>query len=160
MQKKCLRPKTVKVSNSRSQMERNLEVRESPQRQDQLTSQDLREELQGNPERSQPRETQDDVEASNDFDQSKVTSFIVITLNPRVHLYVPKEESPIPLKYFYLTRTTFTSLEGLQAKGYQQLLQRPMWIETLSESWTGFTKFTLLNENLLQHICGLGGALQ
>ena len=44
---------------------------------------------------------------------------------PRVHLYVPKEESfPIPLKYFDLTKTTFTSLEGLQAEGYQRLLQR------------------------------------
>ena len=47
---------------------RDHEVRESTPRRDRLVmSEDLREELQGNSERSQPTETKDDAEARNDF---------------------------------------------------------------------------------------------
>ena len=51
--------------------------------------------------------------AKNDFwSMSGEASFIVITLYPRVKLYVPGEESfPIPMKYIKVTRTTQTSLD-------------------------------------------------
>ena len=73
---KAQRPKKrVNVCNSRSRMEQQncLEEitveSESPlQGGEQLVrSEDLREQLQGNSERSQPTETKDDAEARNDF---------------------------------------------------------------------------------------------
>ena len=78
---------------------RNSGLRESTQRREQpARSEDLREELQGNSEKSQPTdETKDDAEARN------------------VQPCVPKEESfPIPLKYIDVTRTTHTDLDVLQ----------------------------------------------
>ena len=57
--------------------------------------------------------------------QSKVTSFYRHHTEPRVHLYVPTEETfPIPLKFFDVTRATHTSLDVLQEKTYQRLLER------------------------------------
>ena len=65
-----------------------------------------------------------------------------------LHLYVPKEESfPIPLKYIDVTRTTHTNLDALQEKrinGYWNVDMDRTW----PDSWTGFTKFTLLNEKI------------
>ena len=44
-------------------------------------------------------------------------SFIAITWNPAVKLYMPEEESfPIPMKYIDVTRTTHTSLDVLLEK--------------------------------------------
>ena len=79
---------------------RDHEVRESPPRQDQLVmSQDLKEELHGNSDRSQPTETHDDAEARNDFWSIQGDFIYRRHTEPRVHLYVPKEETfPIPLK--------------------------------------------------------------
>ena len=67
-------------------------------------------------------------------------------VEPRVHLYVPKEESfPTPLKVVDVTKTTHTNLDVLQEKRITE-----NWHidgdRTLSDSWTGFKKFTLLNE--------------
>ena len=54
-------------------------------------------------------------------------SFIVITLKPRVKLYIPKEESfPFPLKYIDVTRTTKNSLDILLEK---KLMITGMWVE-------------------------------
>ena len=65
-----------------------------------------------------------------------------------LHLYVPKEESfPIPLKYIDVTRTTHTNLDALQEKrinGYWNVEKDRTW----PDSWTGFTRFTLLNEKI------------
>ena len=97
---------------------RDHEVQESTQRQDQrVMSQDLREELQGNSERCQPTESQDDAEARDDFLSIKGDFIYRHHIEPRVQLYVPKEESfPIPLKYIDGTRTTHTSPDVLQEK--------------------------------------------
>ena len=76
-----------------------------------------------------------------------------------LHLYVPKEESfPIPLKYIDVTRTTHTNLDALQEKrinGYWNVEKDRTW----PDSWTGFTRFTLLNEKNLQDVRGLEGDL-
>ena len=62
-------------------------------------SEDPREELQGNLERSQPTETKDDAEARNDFWSMEGDFIYRHHVEPQVHLYVPKEESfPIPLR--------------------------------------------------------------
>ena len=75
----------------------------------------------------------------------------------RVKLYSPREESfPIPLKYIDVTRTTHTNLDVKQEKRIDDY-----WnidgSRDLSDPWTGFTQFTLLEEKLLTDMCGPGG---
>ena len=126
---------------------RDHEVQESTQRQDQrVMSQDLRKELQGNSERCQPTESQDDAEARDDFWSIKGDFIYRHHIEPRVQLYVPKEESfPIPLKYIDGTRTTHTRPDVLQEKRVNNCWNVDV-DRTLSDWWTGFTKCTLLNE--------------
>ena len=67
-------------------------------------------------------------------------------VEPRVKLYSPREESfPIPLKYIDVSRTTHTNLEVKQERRIDYY-----WnidgSRDLSDSWTGFTQFTLLEE--------------
>ena len=83
-----------------------------------MTSEDLREELQGNLEKSQPTEdTRDDAEARNDFWTKEGDFKNLHHVEPRVPLYVPREETfLIPLKYIDVTRTTHTNLDVKQEK--------------------------------------------
>ena len=65
---------------------------------------------------------------------------------PRVQLNVPKEETfLIPLKYIDVTRSAHTDLDVLQEKRTDDY-----WnvdgSRDLSDPWTGFTQFTLLEE--------------
>ena len=67
-------------------------------------------------------------------------------VEPRVKLYSPGEESfPIPLKYIDVSRTTHTNLDVKQEKRIDDY-----WnidgSRDLSDPWTGFTQFTLLEE--------------
>ena len=67
-------------------------------------------------------------------------------VEPRVKLYSPREESfPIPLKYIDVTRTSHTNLDVKQEKRIDDY-----WnidgSRDLSDPWTGFTQFTLLDE--------------
>ena len=67
-------------------------------------------------------------------------------VEPRVKLYSPKKESfPISLKYIDVTRTTHTNLDVKQEKRIDDY-----WnidgSRDLSDPWTGFTQFTLLEE--------------
>ena len=69
-------------------------------------------------------------------------------VEPRVKLYSPREESfHIPLKYIDVSRTTHTNLDVMQEKRIDDY-----WnidgSRDLSDSWTGFTQFTLLDEKL------------
>ena len=71
---------------------------------------------------------------------------------PRVKLYSPREESfPIPLKYIDVTRTTHTNLDVEQEKRIDDY-----WnidgSRDLSDPWTGFTQFTLLEEKTSRRI--------
>ena len=85
-------------------------------------------------------------EAINDF-WSMSGSFIYRHhVEPRVKLYSPREESfPIPLKYIDVTRTTQTKLDVKLEKRIDDY-----WnidgSRDLSDPWTGFTQFTLLDE--------------
>ena len=87
-------------------------------------------------------------EAMNDF-WSMSGSFIYRHhVEPRVKLYSPREESfPIPLKYIDISRTTHTNLDVKQEKRIDNC-----WnidgSRDLSDPWTGFTQFTLSEENL------------
>ena len=69
-------------------------------------------------------------------------------VEPRVKLYSPREESsPIPLKYIDVSRTTHTNLDVMQERRIDDY-----WnidgSRDLSDSWTGFTQFTPLEETL------------
>ena len=85
-------------------------------------------------------------EAINDF-WSKSGNFIYRHhVEPRVELYSPREEScPVPLKIIDVTRTTHTNLDVKQEKRIDDY-----WnidgSRDLSDPWTGFTQFTLLDE--------------
>ena len=67
-------------------------------------------------------------------------------VEPRVKLYSPKEESiPIPPKYIDVSRTTQTNLDVMQERRTEDY-----WnidgSRDLSDPWTGFTQFALLEE--------------
>ena len=67
-------------------------------------------------------------------------------VEPRVKLYSPREESfPIPLKYVDVSRTTHKNLDVKQERRIDDY-----WnidgSRDLSDSWTSFTQFTLLEE--------------
>ena len=85
-------------------------------------------------------------EAINDFWSMSGNFIYRHHVEPRVKLYSPREESfPIPLKYIDTTSTTHTNLDVLQEKRIDDY-----WnidgSRDLSDPWTGFTQFTLLEE--------------
>ena len=109
-------------------------------------SEDCSGDLRGEPEGCQPAESTDDAEARADF-WSIQGDFIYRHHNePRVQLYVPTEETfPIPLEYIDLTRPTHTDLDVMQEKRVDDCWNFDS-NRSLSDSWKGFTKFTLLRE--------------
>ena len=67
-------------------------------------------------------------------------------VEPRVKLYSPRGESfPAPLKYIDVTRTTHTNLDVKQEKRIDDYWNIDV-SRDLSDSWTDFTQFTLLEE--------------
>ena len=85
-------------------------------------------------------------EAINDFGLMSRNFTNRHQVEPRVKLYSPREESfPIPLKYIDVTSTTHTNLDVKQ----EQPIDDDWNIDgsrDLSDSWTGFTQVTLLEE--------------
>ena len=87
-------------------------------------------------------------EAKNDF-WSITGDFIHLHhVEPRVKLHMPKEESfLVPLKYIDISRTTRTNLDVKQERRIDD-----HWnidgSRDLSDSWTGFTQFAVLEEKL------------
>ena len=80
-------------------------------------------------------------------------------VEPRVKLYSPKEESfPVPLKYIDVSRTTHTNLDVKQERRIDDY-----WnidgSRDLSDPWTGFTQFTLLEEKPTDGYMLSGGRL-
>ena len=74
------------------------------------------------------------------------TTFTVITLNGESKLYMPREESSlIPLKFFDVTRTTDTSFDVMLEKNINDSRHVDVGRE-MSDMWTGFTRFTALNQ--------------
>ena len=98
-------------------------------------------------------------EAINDF-WSKTGNFIHRHhVEPRVKLYSPREESfLIPLKYIDVTRTTRTNLDVVQDSRIDDY-----WnidgSRDLSDSWTGFTQFALLEQKSPDGYLWSGGRL-
>ena len=95
----------------------------------------------------QPHDSLPDAgEAINDFWSMSGSFKNRHHVEPTVKLYSPREEPfPVPLKYIDVTRTTHTNLDVEQEKRIGDY-----WnidgSRNLSDSWTGFTQFTLLEE--------------
>ena len=88
----------------------------------------------------------DAAEAMNDFWSMSGNFIHRLHVEPRVKLYSPREESfPIPLKYIDVSRTTRTNVDVMRERRIDDY-----WnidgSGDLSDSWTGFTHFTLLEE--------------
>ena len=100
----------------------------------------------GESEGSRPQPQDYFREAINDF-WSMSGSFIYRHhVEPRVKLYSPREESfLIPLKYIDVSRTTHTNLDVKQEKRIDDYWNLD-GSRNLSDPWTGFTQFTILEE--------------
>ena len=85
-------------------------------------------------------------EAMNDFGPCREASYTAITLNHESN-FTRREKNPfpIPLKYIDVTRTTHTNFDVKLEKRIDDY-----WnvdgSRDLSDPWTGFTQFTLLDE--------------
>ena len=95
----------------------------------------------------QPQDSLPDAsEAINDFWSMSGNFIYRHHVEPRVKLYSPREESfPIPLKYIDVSRTTHTNLDVKQEKRIDDYWN-VVGSRDLSDPWTGFTQFTLLEE--------------
>ena len=126
---------------------RDYKLREPTLKREQpVRSEDLRGDLQGEPEGFQPTETKDDAEAWKDFWSIQGDFIHRHHIDPRVQLYVPKGKTfPSPLTYIDVTRTSYTSLDVLLEKNIEDSWNVDGDRE-LSDAWTGFTRFILLNE--------------
>ena len=85
-------------------------------------------------------------EAINDFWSMSRNFIYRHHVEPRVKLYSQREESfLIPLKYIDISRTTLTNLDVKQERRIDDY-RNIDGSRDLSDSWTGFTQFTLLEE--------------
>ena len=85
-------------------------------------------------------------EAINDFWSMSGNFIFRHHVEPRVKLYSPREESfPIPLKYIDVSRTTHANWDVKQEKRIDDYWKID-GSRDLSDPWTGFTRFTLLEE--------------
>ena len=80
-------------------------------------------------------------------------------VEPRVKLYSPRGESfPIPVKYIDVSRTTHTNLDVKQEKRIDDYWNSD-GSRDLSDPWTGFTLFTLLEEKAVHGYMWPGGEI-
>ena len=101
----------------------------------------------------------DPSEAINDFWSMSGSFMYRHHVEPRVKLHSPREESfTTPLKYIDVSRTTHTNLDVKQEKRIDDY-----WnvdgSRDLSDPWTGFTQFTLLEEKPPDGYMWSGGRL-
>ena len=118
----------------------------TPRREQCARSESLSGDSHGVAEESQPAEQEDEAEARKDFWSLRSDFIYRHHIEPRVQLYVPKEETfSIPLKYIDVARSTHTDLDIAQEKRIDD-----HWNvnenRSLPDPWTGYTKFTPLKE--------------
>ena len=143
---------TVKLSGGDQVLRTSTLIRDSPERGEE------REDLQGESDGSPPQDSLPcDGEARNGFWSISGNYSYRHHVDPRVKLYVPREEAfPIPLRFFDVVRTTSTTLDVM----LERRIDDNWSIEgdqDLSDAWTGFTRFTIL-KNLQTGIHGSGRA--
>ena len=98
-------------------------------------------------------------EVTNEFWSMSANFMYPHHVEPRVKLYSPRKESfPIHLKYIDVSRTTHTNLDVKQEKRIDDY-----WnidgSRDLSDPWTGFTQFTLLEEKAPDGCMWSGGEI-
>ena len=108
----------------------------------------------------QPQDSLPDAcEAINDFRYMSGSFIYRHHVQPRVKLYSPREESfLIPLKNIFVSRTTHTNLDVKQENGIDDYWKID-WSRDLSDPWTGFTQFTLMEEKPPDGYMWSGGRL-
>ena len=80
--------------------------------------------------------------------QSQISEHETQAVEARVAFYSPREESfPIPLKYIDVSRTTHTNSDVKQEKRIDDYWNIDV-SRDLSDPWTEFTQFTLLDEKV------------
>ena len=129
---------------------RDYEFQETTlRRESTVRTENLRGESHGDREEFQPDEAKDDAAARKDFRSIQGDFFCrhhIEPIEPRVQLTCREmNHSSFPLKYNDVIRSTFSDLEIAQEKriyDYWNVDENRI----LSYSWTGFTRFTLLNE--------------
>ena len=79
------------------------------------------------------------------FGPCQETSFTVITLNPESNCTCREKNHSLSLKYIDVSRTTRTNLDVMQERRIDddRNIDGP---RDLSDYWTGFTQFALLEE--------------
>ena len=88
-------------------------------------------------------------EAMNDFWSTSGNFIYRHHVEPRVQLYSPREEPfPVPLEHIDVSRTTHTNLVVKQERRIDDYWNIDV-SKDFSDSWTGFTQFTLLEEKPL-----------
>ena len=128
-----------KIVRERQRIPRTILKREPT-----VWSEDLSRDLHGEPGESQLTESTDDADARADFWSSQGDCTYRHHNEPRVQLYVPKEETfACSTKYIDVTGSTHTDLDVLQEKRIDGSVDSS---RHLSNSWKGFTKVTLLSE--------------
>ena len=114
----------------------------------------VRRESHGDKEEFQPKKFKDDAEARKDFWSIQGDFIDRHHIEPRVQFHVPREESlPFPLKYIDVIRSTHTDLDVAQEKRMDDYLNVD-GNRNLSDSWTGFTRFSFLNSNKIYVVRG------
>ena len=126
---------------------RHYEVHEpTPRREQIVRSEGLSGDSLGAAEESQPTEQQDETAVLKDFWSLQGDFVYRHHIEPRVQLCVPTETTfTIPLKYIDVTRSTCTDLDIAQEKRNDDCWD-VAGNKKLSDSRTGFTKFTPLKE--------------
>ena len=85
-------------------------------------------------------------EVMNDFCSMSGNFIYRHHVKPRVKLYSARgESSPIPMKYIDVSRTTHTNLDVMQERRIDDYWKVD-GSRDMSDSWTGFTQFTLSEE--------------
>ena len=132
---------TVKIFGEDQDLRTSILIRDRPERGEE------REVLRGKSDGlSSPTPLQDDsalhdAEAENYFWSATGDFICRLHVEPRVKLYVPREESfLVPMKYIDVNRTTHTSLDVLSEKHIDDHWNVDGERE-LSDAWTGFTRF-------------------
>ena len=129
---------TVKISGGDQDLTTSTLIRDRPERGESAGL--------SSPTPHQDDSTLDDAEAQHDF--WSITGYFICRhhVEPRVKLYMPKEELFLsPLKCMDGSRTTHTNLDVLLEKHVEDYWNVDGERE-LSDAWTAFTRFIVLNE--------------
>ena len=108
---------TVKISGGDQRLRTSTSIRARPERREEQEVLRRESDELSSPTPLQADSTRDDAEAQNDFWSISGNFTYRHHVEPRVKLYVPREESfPIPMKYIDVTRNTHTSLDVMMEK--------------------------------------------